>query len=1576
MRHSRLLGLAALLAAMVAPGCGGGSDTPADNGPVDADGNDATVNPGGLPVGSACATSSMCAGPGTPVCLINQLSALEAVAGSANEAASTIAQQAIIPFPGNYCSTVAPCSNDSECGEGGTCFLPLVDIDETEYNGLIDALQMPQFETETFYGFRTYGVCLEACVDNNDCTRPGYRCAVPLGEFVSLVEGIGARLETYCVGTPEAICEDGCVNGTCAEDEDTSTWTCECEEGYTGVNCDEQVPGLCPFFDVTAPLQVSATGYDEGEIATFSCAQGFGLVGNATRTCQADGSWTGTQPSCEADPCAGSPCMNGGTCDGTSGSAVCTGCDAGWSGTLCDVPVDCGSLSATSPLTVTTTTTTLNSVATYSCTGNFVLTGGATRTCQSSGDWSGTPPTCEAPPLTCTPNPCDNSGTCVSDGSGNFESCDCQAGWTGATCAVPVTCDVLSATSPLNITYSDTQNAGSVATYACGTGYNRNGSATRTCVDDGSGVGMWSGTAATCERITCADIVVSAPLQTDMASNDFGTTVNYSCATGYNLAAAGPASTTCGASGWSPSNQPTCDIVTCPTLSNPTNGAVDDGTNQYNATAAYSCDTGYEVTGGTTVRCSASGTWSGTPPTCERVSCAARTAPMNGSITPAGPYDYQDTITYMCNNGYSLSGGDASQTCLASGSWSSTAPSCSEILCPALTAPANGSVNHMSRTPGTVASYTCNTSYGLSSTAPVTCQGDGTWMGTPPTCNLLDCGAPPAANANGTRAVPGTTTVGAVTTYSCNTGYTGGGNLTCESDGDWSAATAPACTIVSCGAPPVVTNGAVGAGANTYNSTRTYTCSNDYQIGSGTGDITCLASGNWSTPPTCEPIPDGCATNPCQNGGTCTESGGTFTGCTGCNAGYSGTLCEVAVNCGSLSVTNGSVAYAPMNTTLGSVATTTCTTGYNRTGPATRTCQTDGSWSGAVNTCEPVSCGAAPDGTNSTATETSTTLGGTANYTCATGHVVSGGNATRTCGTNGMWTGTPLSCSLGDCGAPAAAGANASVATPGGTNTGDTATYTCNTGYSTASGVSSRTCNVTGGVASWSPGGASLSCSVVSCGAPPNGSNSAVAFTTTNYNDTAMYSCNNGYTGGPSTITCQANGNWSGGGLSCTPVSCGAAPAANANGTVSGSGTTYNSTRTYSCNAGYMGGGNLTCESDGDWSAATAPACTLISAYCSTTAPVNGSVTGGNTLGSVATYSCGTGYMIASGNAMRTCNANGPSGTLSGTQPTCGPVSCGAAPDGNFSTATATSTVYEGLATYTCNSGYVVSGGNTTRTCTAAGTWSGTPLSCALGDCGPRAHRGQQCHARDERNHDGGHRNVHLRPGLRYGRGRRLAHMPGHRWRCWVDSDGRVAGVRGHPDHLHHRVQPQWDLPNQQHARWRRGQRNVHEPDRKAGHSVHRQRFGNHRRGSREPAVLLAASDVHSVDCVDECECILPHVQRQREPVHDVTASIVQLRQQHGVHRRRNSERELVGVGRVRPRHGLRIGVRHGREFLPTRRREHGGRLLEQLQERRQRLLRFDWDSLQRRRPECGQQPPECDMEPALQRLHLYGCHG
>ena len=43
---------------------------------------------------------------------------------------------------------------------------------------------------------------------------------------------------------------------------------------------------------------VSVTGQRSGDTATYTCDSGYELVGSATRTCQADGSWTGSAPTC------------------------------------------------------------------------------------------------------------------------------------------------------------------------------------------------------------------------------------------------------------------------------------------------------------------------------------------------------------------------------------------------------------------------------------------------------------------------------------------------------------------------------------------------------------------------------------------------------------------------------------------------------------------------------------------------------------------------------------------------------------------------------------------------------------------------------------------------------------------------------------------------------------------------------------------------------------------------------------------------------------------------------------------------------------------------------------------------------------------------------------------------------------------------------------------------------------------------------------------------------------------------------------------------------------------------------
>ena len=41
------------------------------------------------------------------------------------------------------------------------------------------------------------------------------------------------------------------------------------------------------------------TGTTFGQTATYRCDTGYNLVGNNTRTCQADGMWSGSAPTCQ-----------------------------------------------------------------------------------------------------------------------------------------------------------------------------------------------------------------------------------------------------------------------------------------------------------------------------------------------------------------------------------------------------------------------------------------------------------------------------------------------------------------------------------------------------------------------------------------------------------------------------------------------------------------------------------------------------------------------------------------------------------------------------------------------------------------------------------------------------------------------------------------------------------------------------------------------------------------------------------------------------------------------------------------------------------------------------------------------------------------------------------------------------------------------------------------------------------------------------------------------------------------------------------------------------------------------------
>ena len=56
--------------------------------------------------------------------------------------------------------------------------------------------------------------------------------------------------------------------------------------------------------------------------------------------------------------------------------------------------------------------------------------------------------------------------------------------------------------------------------------------------------------------------------------------------------------------------------------------------------------------------------------------------------------------------------------------------------CGTLPNPVDGTVSHPTTTYGSEATFSCETGYTLSSTLPLTCQANGLWSGTSPTCDI------------------------------------------------------------------------------------------------------------------------------------------------------------------------------------------------------------------------------------------------------------------------------------------------------------------------------------------------------------------------------------------------------------------------------------------------------------------------------------------------------------------------------------------------------------------------------------------------------------------------------------------------------------------------------------------------------------------------------------------------------------------------------------------------------------------------------------------------------------------------
>ncbi len=109
--------------------------------------------------------------------------------------------------------------------------------------------------------------------------------------------------------------------------------------------------------------------------------------------------------------------------------------------------------------------------------------------------------------------------------------------------------------------------------------------------------------------------------------------------------------------------------------------------------------------------------------------CPTLPPPLNGRVSASG-----GTATYTCSTGYTLSG-SSTRTCQTNGVWSGTAPTCNAVQCPELSPPSGGTVRLITRTPGSgIATYSCNTGNIRIGSSFRICQTDGTWNGNAPTC--------------------------------------------------------------------------------------------------------------------------------------------------------------------------------------------------------------------------------------------------------------------------------------------------------------------------------------------------------------------------------------------------------------------------------------------------------------------------------------------------------------------------------------------------------------------------------------------------------------------------------------------------------------------------------------------------------------------------------------------------------------------------------------------------------------------------------------------------------------------------
>lgn len=641
-------------------------------------------------------------------------------------------------------------------------------------NGYISSSNFSNGATITYYcnkGYILVGTSEQKCQNDNTWSGKPPICKpivcetpkiISNGKFEGSVYEYGSKITYKCNRGYEL---HGASTLTCTEDKSWSTDYPVCEQiscplpdpllhgevlvhtfsqGATGRDV-QLWPVIGNRGDITvdgkAMLDASRSNlFHVGDEVMYRCTKGYRLQGNNTRVCLDNGTWSNEVPKCKPVSCNAPENLVMGDMVVDSymyNSEVNYKCDIGYklkgpSSRKCQAnstwsygvptcqPIVCPVIQNIPHGYVKWSSLRYGASATYECLPGYKMVGTSVRLCELSGQWSDDEPHC-------IPRECKAPKSA-------------QNGWVE--------------TEGLKV--------GSTATYHCNTGYELEGSMTRSCLVNET----WSLDVPSCHIVSCMPPPEIEHGRIVGNNYTYGSFIQYFCDYGYQLE--GQSKLQCLAEKMWSDPVPQCLPLPCSRPIPPTHGTIMYRALVVDSTVHFGCKEGYELQGSSTSTCLANQTWSSDPPLCKIITCSPIKSLKHGKIIGSN-LTYGSKIEFKCNSKYKIDGED-SIICLATKAWSKSPPKCKRHVCEAPVTMKNSHTPVGPYIVGHYIDYSCDEGYDLIGNATVFCDIHGQWQGHPPKCKPIECGQPPEVN-NSQIITEGGWTYGGNVTYTCDFGY-------------------------------------------------------------------------------------------------------------------------------------------------------------------------------------------------------------------------------------------------------------------------------------------------------------------------------------------------------------------------------------------------------------------------------------------------------------------------------------------------------------------------------------------------------------------------------------------------------------------------------------------------------------------------------------------------------------------------------------------------------------------------------------------------------------------------------------